>query len=207
MQKVRRTKALAGTNSAHGTSYRYDVGCRCEDCRQAHNVKSRQTKQRLRERRIRAGGAVSSDLALPPSPPPSAATASMRSNRHRDTGPELRLRKALHARGHRYRVALPIMTGGRRVRPDLVYPKRKLVVFVDGCFWHRCPEHGRAPSDPTGYWAVKLQRNVDRDIAVTASLEEDGWRVLRLWEHENIDDAVGLVEAAWREGRAPTLRG
>ncbi|WP_260037393.1 very short patch repair endonuclease [Micromonospora chalcea] len=136
---------------------------------------------------------------LPPSPPPSAASTSMRSNRHRDTGPELRLRKALHARGHRYRVALPITVAGRRVRPDLVYTKRKLAVFVDGCYWHRCPDHGRAPSDPTGYWAAKLQRNVDRDLAVTAALKAEGWRVLRIWEHVTVDQAVALVEAAWRQ--------
>ncbi|MEU1246345.1 very short patch repair endonuclease [Micromonospora arida] len=144
-----------------------------------------------------------SDLVLPPSPPPSAASASMRSNRHRDTGPELRLRRALHALGHRYRVALPIVTAGRRVRPDLVYPKRKLAVFVDGCFWHRCPKHGRAPTDPTGYWAVKLQRNVNRDLAVTAALEADGWRVTRIWEHESLEEAVALVEAAWQQVGTP----
>ncbi|MEU0155897.1 very short patch repair endonuclease [Micromonospora fulviviridis] len=202
MREVRKTKGLVGNTSSHGTSYRYDVGCRCNECREAHNAKSRETKQRLRKRRLIAKGEPLIQQ-LPPSPPPSAASASMRSNRHRDTGPELRLRRALHARGHRYRVALPITVAGVRVRPDLVYPKRKLAVFVDGCYWHCCPEHGRAPSDPTGYWKAKLQRNVERDLAVTDALKAAGWHVIRVWEHVPLDDAVALVEAAWQKSPGP----
>ncbi|WP_433687604.1 very short patch repair endonuclease [Micromonospora carbonacea] len=199
MHEVRRTKELTSATTSHGTSYRYDVGCRCDECREAHNAKSRETKQRLRASRSqREGGSVAE--RLPPTPPPSTASASMRSNRHRDTAPELRLRRALHKRGHRYRIGLAILTAGRRVRPDLVYTKRRLAVFVDGCFWHRCPEHGRAPSDPSGYWTAKLQRNVDRDIAVTEALEADGWRVIRVWEHVPLDEAVNLVDIAWQQG-------
>lgn len=197
MHEVRRSRGLVNNTSSHGTSYRYDVGCRCDECREAHNSKSRETKQRLRERRLSESGKPLSHR-LPPPPPPSSASASMRSNRHRDTKPELRLRRALHARGHRYRVALQVVAAGMRVRPDLVYPKRKIVVFIDGCYWHRCPEHGRLPADPTGYWAAKLQRNVDRDLAVTGALRADGWHVLRVWEHVPLEDAVALVEAAWQ---------
>ncbi|QOC89809.1 very short patch repair endonuclease [Micromonospora craniellae] len=197
MQGVRRSRELVSGSSGHGTSYRYDVGCRCDECREAHNSKSRETKQRLRERRLSERGKSLSDR-LPPAPPPSSASASMRSNRHRDTKPELRLRRALYARGHRYRVALQVVAAGMRVRPDLVYPKRKIAVFIDGCYWHRCPEHGRLPADPTGYWAAKLQRNVDRDLRVTGALTAEGWHVLRVWEHVPLEDAVVLVEAAWQ---------
>lgn len=129
----------------------------------------------------------------------------MRANRHQDTGPEMRLRRVLHARGHRYRVALPLVVPGRRVRPDLVFTKRRVAVFIDGCFWHCCPQHGRAPSDPTGYWTAKLNRNVQRDEAVNAALSGAGWRVVRLWEHENLDRSVAAVEAALQE--SPTARG
>jgi DNA mismatch endonuclease (patch repair protein) len=121
----------------------------------------------------------------------------MRSNRQRDTGPELRLRRSLHARGHRYRVAPAIqLPAGRRVRPDLVFTRHRLAIFIDGCYWHSCPDHGRAPSDPTGYWAAKLRRNVERDIAETRDLEDLGWAVVRVWEHVRLGDAVAIVERA-----------
>ncbi|WP_343450833.1 very short patch repair endonuclease [Micromonospora oryzae] len=196
MHRARKTKAQSDTSSRHGSSYRYDLGCRCEECREAHNAKSRETKRRIRERQPR--GSRLSIQPIPPTPPPSAASASMRSNRSRDTGPEVRLRKALHARGHRYRVGMAVTVGSRRIRPDLVYTKRRIAVFVDGCFWHRCPKHGRAPSDPTGYWAAKFQRNVERDIAVTQALRSAGWRVLRIWEHVPLDESVAIVEAAFQ---------
>jgi DNA mismatch endonuclease, patch repair protein len=140
-------------------------------------------------------------VTLPPAPSPSSATATMRANRSHDTGPELRLRRALHAVGYRYRVNVHLHVPGRRVRPDLVFTKWRLAVFVDGCYWHRCPEHGRLPSDPTGYWAVKLQRNVDRDSAVDRALEISGWRVLRIWEHIPVGQAVAMVEDAIRKER------
>lgn len=136
--------------------------------------------------------------ALPPAPPPSRATATMQANRSRDTGPELRLRRALHAAGRRYRVNLVLRVPGRRVRPDLVFTRRRVAVFVDGCYWHRCPQHGRMPADPTGYWAAKLQRNVDRDRAVDEALRTAGWQVLRIWEHVPVAQAVCDVDAALR---------
>lgn len=129
-------------------------------------------------------------------PPPSAATTAMRANRGQDTKPELLLRRALHSRGHRYRVGQKIELPGRRVRPDLVFRGRKVAVFVDGCFWHQCPEHGRMPSDPTGYWGVKLARNVSRDTDVNADLEQAGWTVVRIWEHTPPDIAADLVQGA-----------
>ena len=125
----------------------------------------------------------------------------MKANRHRDTVPELRLRRALHARGHRYRVSLPLSVGGVRVRPDIVFPRQRVAVFVDGCFWHCCQLHGRRPADPTGYWNAKLDRNVARDQRVTRSLEQEGWSVVRVWEHDSVEDAVSLVVAALATAR------
>lgn len=129
-----------------------------------------------------------------PAPPPSAASATMRSNRSKGTGPETRLRRALHARGHRFRVNYLVDVPECRVRPDIVFTRRRLAIFVDGCFWHACPQHGRTPTDPTGYWTSKLRRNTERDTAVTQGLERGGWEVLRIWEHEDLERAVGRVE-------------
>lgn len=117
----------------------------------------------------------------------------MRANRRTDTKPEVELRRALHRLGYRYRKDLRLDLGGRRVRPDIVFTARKVAVFVDGCFWHACPEHGRQPRTNEWYWAPKLRRNVERDRAADAALAAAGWRVVRLWEHEPIGTAVDVV--------------
>ncbi|MGO8951042.1 MAG: very short patch repair endonuclease [Ktedonobacterales bacterium] len=135
-------------------------------------------------------------MTLPPTPPPSDATKSMRANRRRDTSPEMRLRRALHTMGYRYRVDMRLDVPGRRVHADLVFTKTRVAVFVDGCFWHGCPEHCRMPSDPSGYWHAKLRRNVERDRAVSDALGAAGWRVVRIWEHTSIDQAVDQVRMA-----------
>lgn len=137
-------------------------------------------------------------IAVPPAPEASspAVSRSMRSNRRRDTGPEKRLRSALHARGRRFRVDLAIVADGGRARPDIAFTRTKVAVFVDGCFWHCCPLHGRPPLSNGDYWGPKLARNVARDRANTELLERAGWIVLRLWEHEPLDEAVAAVEAA-----------
>lgn len=126
----------------------------------------------------------------------------MKANRRRDTKPELRLRQALHANGYRYRVDMALEVPGRRVRPDVVFTRAKVAVFVDGCFWHSCPEHGRMPSDPTGYWHAKLARNTARDREVDEALIQAGWQVVRVWEHAPLDDAVDAVVHAVEKGRA-----
>jgi DNA mismatch endonuclease (patch repair protein) len=123
----------------------------------------------------------------------------MRSNRRRDTGPELALRRLLHAAGLRYRVDAPIRTPHRLIRPDVVFSRRRLAVFVDGCFWHQCPQHGTMPRDPTGYWHAKLARNVERDLATTAGLQGAGWSVLRIWEHVPPAEAAAHVAARLAE--------
>lgn len=107
----------------------------------------------------------------------------MQAIRRRDTGPEKRLRSALHQAGYRYRCDLSIQLDGIRPRPDIVFTKKRVAVFVDGCFWHSCPAHGADPRANQDYWVPKLQRNRERDAVQTQALEEAGWTVLRLWDH------------------------
>ncbi len=123
----------------------------------------------------------------------------MQANRRKDTMPELRLRSELHRAGYRYRVDLRLDLVGARVRPDIVFTRRRVAVFVDGCFWHSCPEHGREPRANTDYWGPKLARNRERDRSITLLLQEAGWTVVRLWEHVPIDEAVLAVREALKD--------
>ncbi|WP_266346595.1 very short patch repair endonuclease [Mycobacteroides abscessus] len=125
----------------------------------------------------------------------------MSRQRSRDTEAELSLRRLLHASGLRYRVhaALP---GMPRRRADILFPRQKIAVFVDGCFWHGCPDHKTFPKNNAAWWANKLARNIARDHETDTYLANLGWRVLRIWEHDNPEHAAGLVEAAVRAGRA-----
>jgi DNA mismatch endonuclease (patch repair protein) len=113
--------------------------------------------------------------------------------RARDTGPELALRRALHARGLRYRIDRPVLPDRRR-RVDIVFGPAKVAVFVDGCFWHRCPEHATDPRNNVEYWTLKLDNNVRRDRDTDEALERAGWRVIRIWEHEDPISAADLIE-------------
>ena len=131
-----------------------------------------------------------------PEPSSCAATATMRANRRRDTSPELRLRSALHASGMRFRVDLPIETEVRKVRPDIVFTNKYVAVFVDGCFWHGCPEHGRLPQANASYWGLKLRKNIERDKEDSSLLTCAGWKVVRVWEHDPIPDAVTKIKAS-----------
>jgi len=136
-------------------------------------------------------------------------SANMRANRRTDTKPELALRRALHRQGFRYRKDYRIDLGGARVRPDIAFTARRVAVFVDGCFWHVCPEHGTKPANNTWYWGPKLARNVERDRAADSALEAAGWRVVRIWEHVPLDAAIAAVVAAVGPlpGHAPVVRG
>lgn len=98
----------------------------------------------------------------------------------RDTGPELSLRREVWALGLRYRLQYRI----GRSRPDMVFVGAKLAVFVDGCFWHGCPQHSTIPKNNRDFWAQKLRRNTERDAENTQWLEAQGWKVLRIWEHD-----------------------
>lgn len=132
-----------------------------------------------------------------PHPSSPGVTASMKGNRRADTKPEVALRAALHAYGLRFRKDFMVRAAdGTRAKVDVVFTRARVAVFVDGCFWHCCPEHGRVPSTNPQYWPVKLARNRARDERVTTALEADGWTVVRLWEHEPIVEAAERVTAA-----------
>jgi DNA mismatch endonuclease, patch repair protein len=128
-----------------------------------------------------------------PFPTSEAAAASLRGNRKRDTRPERRVRALLHRRGLRFRVNHAIHAGGTRTRADIVFTRVRVAVFIDGCFWHQCPQHGNLPRQNTDYWGPKLARNVKRDEEVTTRLLADGWHVLRIWEHTPAEEAAATV--------------
>ena len=109
----------------------------------------------------------------------------MQANRGRDTKPELAVRRAAHAAGLRYRVDhRPIPTLNRRA--DLVFTRAKLAVFVDGCFWHGCHEHHTVAKSSALFWSEKVTRNRGRDAETDRLLSDDGWTVIRAWEHEPV---------------------
>ncbi|MCL2092552.1 MAG: very short patch repair endonuclease [Micrococcales bacterium] len=115
----------------------------------------------------------------------------------RDTAPELALRRALHAAGLRYRVGFPV-PGQRRRTIDVAFTRAQVAVFVDGCFWHGCPEHGTQPQSNSAWWTTKLSANQARDRDTDRVLAEAGWTVLRVWEHEDPAAAADRVRAAVR---------
>ena len=120
-------------------------------------------------------------------------SARMSRARRRDTAPELALRRELHARGLRYRVAYPV-PGQRRRTIDIAFTRAKVAVFVDGCFWHGCPDHGTKPRSNSAWWQEKLASNAARDADTDRVLTELGWQVVRVWEHDADRGAADLVE-------------
>lgn len=124
-------------------------------------------------------------------PGSSSATVSARMSAQprRDTLPELTVRRALHSAGLRYRVAYQI-PGQRRRTIDIAFTRAKLAVFIDGCFWHGCPEHGTAPKANSTWWREKIRANQARDRDTDRVLRELGWAVLRFWEHTPAEDCV-----------------
>ena len=131
-----------------------------------------------------------------PSPSSPGRSRNMSAIRRTNTKPELALRSALHRQGYRFRKDYRLDLAGARVRPDIAFTARRVAVFVDGCFWHVCPEHGRDPAVNEWYWAPKLRRNIERDRAADAALAAAGWQVIRVWEHEPLDAAIAAVAAA-----------
>ncbi|MDR0416543.1 MAG: very short patch repair endonuclease [Propionibacteriaceae bacterium] len=126
-----------------------------------------------------------------------AVRRSMLANRSRDTQPELAVRRLLHRHGLRYRVChrpLPRL----RATADIVFTRQRVAVFIDGCFWHACQDHFRAPAANADYWRAKIDRNRARDEAVNQTLGEAGWTVLRFWSHEPPEAVAAQVEAAVR---------
>ncbi len=123
----------------------------------------------------------------------------MRGIKRRDTTPELALRSELHRRGFRFKVDRPIaVEGGRPVRPDVVFSRQRLAVFVDGCFWHGCPKHAAVPAKNADYWGLKIARNIERDGEQDSRLKNAGWTVVRIWEHVDFRQAADAVEKRLR---------
>ena len=124
----------------------------------------------------------------------------MQSNRSRDTKPELELRSAVHALGLRYRVSAKPLPGLRRTA-DLVFPTARVAVFLDGCFWHGCPQHHTVASANAKFWADKVSGNQVRDRDTDARLEAAGWVSVRVWEHEDPVEAAQRVREVVRTRR------
>jgi DNA mismatch endonuclease (patch repair protein) len=117
--------------------------------------------------------------------------------RSKDTSPEMLLRRALWSAGLRYRIHHRTPAG----RADIALVGARLAIYIDGCFWHGCPDHYVRPRSRVDFWSAKLLENVERDRRQTIQLEEAGWRVCRLWEHEVFESLSGVVERVGRLAR------
>ena len=119
----------------------------------------------------------------------------MTRQRRRDTRPELAVRRHLHRLGARYRIEESPLPGMRR-RADIVFRQARVAVYVDGCFWHGCPEHMTWPSANADWWRSKIERNIERDRDTSAQLADAGWLAIRIWEHEDpAESALRIVKA------------
>lgn len=129
----------------------------------------------------------------------------MQGNRRRDTKPEMAVRRLLHAAGMRYRVdSKPIPDLNRRA--DLVFKRAKVAVFIDGCYWHGCPQHGTISRTNPDYWGPKIRSNMARDADTDRVLEDAGWTVIRAWEHERPEGVATRVLKAVRSVALPDNR-
>ncbi|KAB1108233.1 very short patch repair endonuclease [Micromonospora aurantiaca] len=130
----------------------------------------------------------------------------MQRQRRKDTEPELALRRSLHRAGLRYRIGLPVVGSPRRTI-DIAFTRIKLAVFVDGCFWHGCPQHATWPKANAAWWEAKILKNRERDRETTRQLEQAGWTVIRIWEHEPAESAasrlVDVVKDMWTRSALP----
>ncbi|MEV6571804.1 very short patch repair endonuclease [Streptomyces sp. NPDC051577] len=193
-QRTRRIRAYLRWSVGGRTRERYvgevDGSTRSENLKQAWSAAW--ALELLTEEPVPAGSWASSR----------EARAVMSANRSRDTVPELLLRKALHRRGLRYRVAARPLPELRRTA-DVVFTKARVAVFVDGCFWHGCPEHYRpATKEHSDFWRRKMEENRSRDTTTNQALHKAGWTVVRIWEHEDPDEAAGrIAEIIWSRGR------
>jgi DNA mismatch endonuclease, patch repair protein len=117
-------------------------------------------------------------------------TKNMKAIRSKGTLLEQKVAKELWNRGMRFRKNVHKLLGC----PDIAIQKHKIVIFIDSCFWHSCPQHGRMPSSNTDYWAKKLNRNRQRDKEVTEAYLARNWNVIRIWEHELRNDFDGTID-------------
>ncbi|MFG2818293.1 very short patch repair endonuclease [Kitasatospora sp. NPDC048365] len=134
-----------------------------------------------------------------PSPAASSPSVAARMSRQasRDTAQELAVRRLLFGWGLRYRVNAPVPGMPRRT-VDILFRGPRVAVFLDGCFWHGCPEHATSPKANATWWRTKLDRNTARDLETTEHLTTDGWTVLRFWEHETADEVACKVRDSVR---------
>lgn len=146
----------------------------------------------------RVTGAEAAMEARRPQPLNHAVSAQMSRMPRASTGPEVLVRRELHRRGLRFRVNYPNLPG----RPDVAFSRARLAVFIDGCFWHMCPEHATVPKNNRDWWLAKLRRNVERDREKDAALAVLGWEVLHFWEHETPAHVASVIETRWRQRRA-----
>jgi DNA mismatch endonuclease, patch repair protein len=119
----------------------------------------------------------------------------MRTMPRRDTGVEVAVRRELHRLGLRFRVQVRALPGN----PDVAFTRAKVAIFVDGCFWHRCPTHGTAPKNNGSWWAAKLDENVARDRRKDEQLREMGWLPVHIWEHDDPVDSALRIRGLCRE--------
>ncbi len=122
-------------------------------------------------------------------------------NRGRDTAPEMAVRRAAHRLGLRYRVGARPIANVRRTA-DMVFPKQRVAIYIDGCFWHGCPSHYVAPKTNSDYWSTKITDNTQRDRDTDKRLAEEGWLGLRFWEHEDPEVAARTIRRVVRERSA-----
>jgi DNA mismatch endonuclease (patch repair protein) len=132
-------------------------------------------------------------MPVPAASSPNALRRMQRQSR-RDTKPEMALRRGLHRLGLRYRVDRAVLPGVRR-RADVVFTRARVAVFVDGCFWHGCPTHGTRPKSNAEWWGDKLEANFTRDRDTDTRLAAAGWRVIRLWEHDDMEAAASEIHS------------
>lgn len=130
----------------------------------------------------------------PRTPASAASSTRMKKVRRRDTKPEIAIRRALFRRGYRYRVDYS-PEPSIRSRPDIVFTRVRLLVFVDGCFWHSCPVHSSEPKTNAEWWSEKLRANQQRDRKASTRFRQAGWTVLRVWEHEPVEGVVEQIES------------
>lgn len=157
---------------------------------------STEAPNRGRGGRTRALTATTAQVAPLPRPASESVSLKFKRQRRRDTAPEIALRRELHSRGLRYRV--DIAPAGTKHRADIVFAKQRVVVFVDGCFWHRCVQHRNVPKNNKEWWQEKLDRNVERDRQADLALAVAGWTVLRVWEHEPVKLAADSIQETLR---------
>lgn len=153
-------------------------------------------------RRVRrvSGASVEASASTRQIPSGTSVGQRMARQQSRDTGPEVAIRREMHRRGMRYRLWWPVPGSSRRTI-DVALPGRRVAVFIDGCFWHGCPVHATWPKANAEWWAQKIRRNCERDLETDRLLGDQGWRVVRIWEHEPVTDAVDRIEDCLRELR------